>query len=300
MAKSNDLRMPFAEWLYRMSEKEVPYQARALAVYAVTFKIVTNEELARLTGMDTKGVADKTYNKWKSYLCTNGWVIVKQVKVGRTRTTEIYPALADQPVTFTDIKPKDASKFYGNGTVESTVSEQVETTPDAVKVTDESAQDAPAAAPAYARYTTRATKESPSEISSYEEASKLASAEPVAANGLAGLNGSAAAMIADIVAWLNYGDERNARQWLTTTLHTFGQRVTAESYQKLKTDIAEGAVIARPLQTWSKIAQRMKADPKSVAAPKDTSGAKRERIAQWAREEEERLKAEKSKWSART
>jgi hypothetical protein len=40
-------------------------------------------------------------------------------------------------------------------------------------------------------------------------------------------------------------------------------------------------------------------DARAAAAAKNTPANKRERIAQWAREEEDRLKAEKSKWSAR-
>lgn len=133
--KSNELRISLAEWLYRMSEADVPYQARALAIYAVAFKVTANEELARLSGMDTRGLADKTYNKWKSYLSSHGWVIVKQVTVGRTRTIEITPALRETPVTFTDLVQRMPRKFYVPDTVESTVSDAVENTVEKVEVT---------------------------------------------------------------------------------------------------------------------------------------------------------------------
>jgi hypothetical protein len=144
MSKGNDLRMSFAEWLFRMSAANAPYQARALAVYAVAFKVTANDELAKLSGMDTKGLADKTYNKWKSYLSTHGWVIVKQVTVGRTRTIEVEPALDGTPVTFTDLVRRMPRKFYGNTSVESTVTAEVEITGEEiakpVKVTDEQPQ----------------------------------------------------------------------------------------------------------------------------------------------------------------
>lgn len=110
----NGLRMPFAEWLFRMAEADVPYQARGLATYAVLFKVSANDELAKLSGMDTKGIADKTYNKWKKLLADEGWVIVKSVTVGRETTIEIYPALETSPVTFTDISPRDPARFAQN------------------------------------------------------------------------------------------------------------------------------------------------------------------------------------------
>ena len=279
MAKGNDHRIPFAEWLYRMSEADVPYQARALAVYATVFKITTDADLARLSGMDTKGIADKTYNKWKSYLCVNGWVIVKQVKVGRTRTTEVYPALRDQPVTFTDIRPKDARKFYGEETVETTGDDRksygdtpVESTSGKVEVTGELAQDAHAHVPAPAGdITTRATKESSSRIVTSEElASKLASSMPdeiETTTEVVGLNGAAGPMLADIRGWLGSGGDANARQWLSTFVLMHGEEVVKASYLKLKSDILSGSLISKPIQTWSTIATRIKRDPPKTGKP---------------------------------
>lgn len=112
---ANEIRMPFAEWLFRMSEAHLAPQARELAVYAVAFKVTTNEELARLSGMDTtvegKSLADKTYNKWKKALSDDGWVIVKAITKGRVTTIEVFPAFHETPVTFTDLKARDARKF---------------------------------------------------------------------------------------------------------------------------------------------------------------------------------------------
>jgi hypothetical protein len=97
-----------------MSEEDVPYQARSLAVYAVLFKITANDELAKLVGMDTKGFADKTYNKWKRLLSDDGWLLLKSATIGRQTTIEIYPAIKTQPVTFTDVAARDPARFAQN------------------------------------------------------------------------------------------------------------------------------------------------------------------------------------------
>jgi hypothetical protein len=319
-SKSNELRLSLAEWLYRMSENSVPYQARALAVYAVAFKATSNEELAILVGMDTKGVADKTYNKWKRYLSENGWVIVKQVTVGRVTTIEVEPAFKETPVTFTDLIRRNPSKFRGSSDATITDTPAVKVTDEggknygleeqitdalAVEVTADAAQDAPAHTPAPASITTHGNKESSSKIVTYEElASKLASSareqgDEVAAE-LSGLNGSAEPMVRDILGWLGpRGEITNARQWLTSTLHTFGEDVTAQSYHKLKTDIATGKLIASPIHTWTRIAQRMKAEPKTAAPVKDTPADKRARIRQHVEAEAAKMKSEKQ-WRARS
>lgn len=133
----NELRMSLAEWLFRMAEDDLPYQARSLAVYAVLFKVTANDELAKLAGMDTKGLADKTYNKWKRLLADNGWVIIKSITIGRTTTIEIYPALKTRPVTFTDAIARDPVRFAQNksyGREEQITSESYGR---AVKITDE-------------------------------------------------------------------------------------------------------------------------------------------------------------------
>jgi hypothetical protein len=129
---SNELRMPFAEWLFRMSEARVPAQERELAVYAVVFKVSTNEELAALAGMDTKvegkWIVDKTYNLWKKRLIEDGWVILKAVTIGRVTTIEVFPAVNERAVSFTDLKAKDARRFYGRNSKSITYGETVEDT----------------------------------------------------------------------------------------------------------------------------------------------------------------------------
>jgi hypothetical protein len=129
---SNELRMPFAEWLYRMSEARLAPQARELAVYAVVFKVSSNEELAKLAGMDTivkgESIADKTYNRWKKELTDQGFVILRAITKGRVTTIEVFPAFQEMPVTFTDITPKLARKFYGRNDQSKSYGETVEAT----------------------------------------------------------------------------------------------------------------------------------------------------------------------------
>lgn len=92
---------------------------------------------------------------------------------------------------------------------------------------------------------------------------KLASSEYGVTPALAGLNGSADPMISDIVGWMTGGDRQSAKNWLSTFLGQYAQDVVRESYFDLKTQIAEGKLIAQPLRVWAKIAARLKAEPKS-------------------------------------
>lgn len=129
--------------------------------------------------------------------------------------------------------------------------------------------------------TTHATKESPSEIVTYEEmASKLAIYEREHKNQsaaeepdslLAGSNDLIDQMVADAHRWLGQPTTiADARRWLANTLSAYGDDVAIESYHKLKTDILTGKRIANPIPTWSRIAQRMKAE-RSAQAPASDS-----------------------------
>lgn len=108
---TNTLRMPFAKWLYLMSEAKLAPQARALAIYAVVFKITGNDDLARLSGMASKDKADKTFNHWKKHLHDHGWVLLGNRSGGRGRSLEVSPAYKETPVTFTDLCARDPSRF---------------------------------------------------------------------------------------------------------------------------------------------------------------------------------------------
>lgn len=110
---TNALRMSFGEWLYRMFEAEVPPQARTLAVYAAVFDITGNDELAALSGMgDENGNASRTFDKWKKFLRDDGWVIIGHKGVGRGYGIEVFPALRQTPVNFTDLLRRNPGKFY--------------------------------------------------------------------------------------------------------------------------------------------------------------------------------------------
>ncbi|MFA5952293.1 MAG: YdaU family protein [Hyphomicrobium sp.] len=105
---------------------------------------------------------------------------------------------------------------------------------------------------------------------------KPASVEPYAEHdGLAGLNGSADLMIADVVGWMHNGDDKCARNWLRGTLAAYGDAVTRNAWAKLKTDMAEGRIIAQPLQTWCKIAERKKFEPHGATAAQPKPSAAR-------------------------
>jgi hypothetical protein len=142
---SNELSMPFAQWLYLMSEAGLAPQARELAIYAVAFKVTSNEELARLSGMDTivkgQSIADKTYNRWKKQLTDDGWVILQAVTKGRMTSIEVFPAFQETAVRFTDLIPRLARKFYDRNdqsrTYEETVEDTAEHQSPNVEVTDE-------------------------------------------------------------------------------------------------------------------------------------------------------------------
>jgi hypothetical protein len=278
VTKINELRIPFAEWLYRMKEGDVPYQARALAVYAVAFKATSNEELACLVGMDTKGIADKTYNKWKRYLSDNGWVIVRQITIGRVTTIEVDPAFQEAPVTFTDLVRRNPRRFYDASHVTITGAPDVESTGEpgksygsgeqitgavAVEITAETVQDAPASAPPCARdNTTPATKESPTGIVISQAKSTTTTSEQVASDGVGSgseldtLNGTAVALTAFIVKHASV-DENTARTMLRTNIQIFSADALMEAYAATTAEMATG-MIARPYKYLIEAARGIK------------------------------------------
>jgi hypothetical protein len=72
-------------------------------------------------------------------------------------------------------------------------------------------------------------------------------------------------MIADVRKWMNGAPEQNAKNWLSTHITIYGPDVVKDSYAKLGTDLASGKLIAQPIQTWGKIAQRMRDERKDKA-----------------------------------
>ena len=98
---------------------------------------------------------------------------------------------------------------------------------------------------------------------------------PIQSEGLAGLNGCTEPMIADVIKWMNAGDDKSARKWLSSTISIYGQDPTKDAWIKLGTDIASGSAIAQPLQTWAKIAQRMRDERKGPAKTSDPTKMRR-------------------------
>jgi len=100
---SNGLRMPFVEWLYRMSNAGLSIQARMIAIHAACFDVTGTKELGDLCGIKD----ERTVRKWKADLYKLGWVIIGQKGGGRGHGIKIHAALRGVPVEFTDIKPKN-------------------------------------------------------------------------------------------------------------------------------------------------------------------------------------------------
>jgi uncharacterized protein YdaU (DUF1376 family) len=104
------------------------------------------------------------------------------------------------------------------------------------------------------------------EVSEERKSLQPASVVPASPEGLASLNGSADMMIADVRKWMNGAPEQNAQNWLSTHITIYGPDVVKDSYAKLGTDLASGKLIAQPIQTWGKIAQRMRDERKNKPA----------------------------------
>lgn len=104
---SNSLKMPFAEWLSRMAERNLAPPGRTIAIYAAVFDVTGNDELAALTG-----IQGRSLDKWKKVLLGAGWVIIGGQIGGRGHGIQVSPALDETPITFTDLKPRKGSKYY--------------------------------------------------------------------------------------------------------------------------------------------------------------------------------------------
>lgn len=102
-----------------------------------------------------------------------------------------------------------------------------------------------------------------------------------ARDALAGLNGSSELMIQDVLAWMGRGERINAATWLADQVHLYGQDITRDSYSKLKTDIATGAIIAQPLRVWAKMAAGMKAERAEAKTQHQTKSERERAAAGW-------------------
>jgi hypothetical protein len=108
MASSNGLRMPFAEWLWRMSMAKLSPSKRMVATYAAAFNITSNSDLEKLTGL-----SEETLRGIKQQLPKDGFVIIEAGIGGRGHGARVFPAFEQTPLTFTDLSPKNPHKYYG-------------------------------------------------------------------------------------------------------------------------------------------------------------------------------------------
>jgi len=289
--RKNELRMPFAEWLYRMSEARLAPQARELAIYAVVFKVTSNEELAKLAGMETiikdKAVADKTYNRWKKKLLDDGWVILKAVTAGRLTTIEVFAAFGSSPVTFTDLAPKNPRRFYESRSDERTVEVTDDDARSAVEVTDGARNSyAPAVEPTAVSC---ARLETPSGLNNTikQTVNLLLPEQEASARGgqydadFPSLNGTAFDIVGFIAKYTSC-DEKSARKMLKTNVQVFGPDVMMEAYASTVAEMAEG-MVATPYKYLIGCARKGKDRPRTAQRPTAGAGAAESRAERYER-----------------
>jgi hypothetical protein len=105
---SNYLRMPLAEWVYRMRVAGVAREAVGIAFTAALFDISSNAELAEMSGHNA---GSRTLDKHKGDLVKGGWVLIPPCRGGRGIGVKVIPAVAETPVEFTDVSARNPSKI---------------------------------------------------------------------------------------------------------------------------------------------------------------------------------------------
>jgi hypothetical protein len=104
---SNHLRMPLAEWIYRMRVAGVAREAVGIAFTAAIFDVSSNAELAELSGHNA---GSRTLDKHKGDLVKGGWVLIPPCRGGRGNGVKVVPAVAETPVEFTDVSARNPGK----------------------------------------------------------------------------------------------------------------------------------------------------------------------------------------------
>ena len=105
---SNHLRMPLAEWIYRMRVAGVAREAVGIAFTAAIFDISSNAELAEMSGHNA---GSRTLDKHKGDLVKGGWVLIPPCRGGRGIGVKVVPAVAETPVEFTDVAARNPGKI---------------------------------------------------------------------------------------------------------------------------------------------------------------------------------------------
>lgn len=93
----------------------------------------------------------------------------------------------------------------------------------------------------------------------------------------------ASAMIENICQWARM-PEVNARQWLANTITVFGQEATARGYHTLKTKVASGEIVAKPLMFWTTTSRNEKDNAAKRREPSKSKPTIREVLAARAAE----------------
>lgn len=176
---TNELRMPFAEWLVRMSIANISAAGRSLAIYATVLDVTGNDDLARIIN-----VGSRTLDKLKKELSAKGWVTISRRKGGRGIGIVVTPAVDGTPVQFTDLSRRDLEKMLAR------IARNTPANPAGVDDAETPAENTPAKNTPLSSLTpanpagvpARAYKESPPEISSYEREGESASRHALSAS----------------------------------------------------------------------------------------------------------------------
>jgi hypothetical protein len=93
---------------------------------------------------------------------------------------------------------------------------------------------------------------------------------------LAGLNGARTEIVETLAVWLSpYApDTQTAEGWLATACALHGSATVKRAFGELRSKLAQGDVIARPVPLLNRICERIKAEPRqasSAATPKKSA-----------------------------
>lgn len=79
----------------------------------------------------------------------------------------------------------------------------------------------------------------------------------------------ASLMAEDVAGWMSGGDVETARTWLRNTAAAYGNANLRDAWIKLKSDLAEGKLVANKVTTLSQIAKRIHAEGGAVVGRQD-------------------------------
>lgn len=235
---SNTLRMPFAEWLFRMAEAQLSPPKRVVAVYAAAFDITGNSELQELTGL-----SERTLDGIKKQLPKDGFVIVQSGVGGRGHGVKVSPAYKETPVTFTDVSPRNPSKFYPRKDCGTPAYETGVNPTNGAGAAGVEAETPAKSAPV-------AKKVSPTppskKLNNYKPLTVEQEAASAGGTEIAGLNGATSLIVNTLAGWINpfAPDPAFAYTQVSEAVRMFGDIAVRDGFAELKADIADNRVRA--------------------------------------------------------